>query len=108
MAKKEISSQNQFQAVARNFKYSEYRNFNKAYRFNPLCRLKRTALDMDQAFPGKMTKRKKIMASMKTGLTVTLMNKKAKLISENAEPNADIFMALKKGLVILEKPKKHV
>jgi|TARA_B100002003_G_C13944127_1_gene458045 hypothetical protein len=46
--------------------------YRKAYFFNPWCRLKRTELGVDAAFPGKMTQRKKIMVGMKTGLTVGL------------------------------------
>ena len=101
----EISSQNQFEVIKSKFDYGEYRIFSEAYFFNPRCRLKRTELDIDAAFPGKMTQRKKIMAGMKTGLTVGLMNSKARSISKGAKVDADIFMALKKSFVVLESPK---
>ena len=101
----EISSQKEFDTIKSRFPYSKYREFSEVYFFNPRCCLKRTELDIDAAFPGKMTQRKKIMAGMKTGLTVGLMNSKARSISKGAEVDADIFMALKKSFVVLESPK---
>tara|TARA_Y100001970_G_C14207199_1_gene844775 strand:+ start:697 stop:1026 length:330 start_codon:yes stop_codon:yes gene_type:complete len=101
----EISSQIQFEAIRHKFSYSEYREFSEAHFFNPRCRIKRTELEIDAAFPGKMTQRKKIMARMTSGLTVDLTNGMAKSISKGAEIDADIFMALKKRLVVLESPK---
>ena len=102
--KTEISSQTQFEAIKQKFDYSEYREFSEAYSFNPRCRIKRTGLDIDAAFPGKITQRKKIMERMKSGLTVDLMNSIAKRSSKGAEIDADIFMALKKRFVVLESP----
>ena len=101
----EISSQEAFDSIKSKFAYSEYRKFSEVYYFNSWCRLKRTGVDIDVAWPGKMTNRKNIMAGMETGLTVDLMNDKAKAISKGAEKDADIFMALKRDFVVLESPR---
>mgnify|MGYP001153354919 CR=1 FL=1 len=101
----EISSQEEFDSIKSKFGYSEYRKFSKVHIFNRRCRLKRTGVDIDVAWPGKMTNRKNIMAGMETGLTVRLMNGKAKAISEDAEKGADIFMALKRDFAVLESPR---
>ena len=100
-----ISSQKEFDSIKSKFAYGEYREFRESYRFNERCRLKRTRLGIDEAWPGKMTKRKKIMAGMQTGLTVGLMNGNPKAISNGAKKDADIFMALKKGYIELESPR---
>ena len=102
----ENSSQEEFDTIKSKFSYSEYREFSKVYCFNPGCRLMLTGLDIDVAWPGKLTVRKKIMARMKTGLTVSLMNGVAKGVSKkDAEKDADIFMALKRDFVVLESPR---
>ena len=101
----EISSQEEFERIRSKFDYSEYRKFSEAYFFNSRCKIKRTELDIDAAFPGRLTQRKKIMMGIQTGITVGLMNGKAKTISKGAEVDADIFMALKKSFVVLERPK---
>jgi hypothetical protein len=101
----EINSQKEFDSIKSKFSYSEYREFSKVYQFNSWCRLKLTGLDIDAAWPGKITDRKKIMAGMETGLTVSLMNGKAKAVKKGAEKDADIFMALKRDFVVLESPR---
>ena len=101
----EISSQEEFDSIKSKFAYSEYRKFSEVYYFNSRSRLKLTGLDIDVSWPGKMTNRKNIMAGMETGLTVDLTNRKAKAISEDAEKDADIFMALKRDFAVLESPR---
>ena len=100
-----ISSQKEFDSIKSKFAYGEYRGFIESYRFNEWCRLKRTRLGIDVAWPGEMTKRTQIMAGMQTGLTVGLLNGQAQAISNGAKKDADIFMALKKGYIELESPR---
>ena len=95
-----ISTQEEFENVAIQFNYSDYRDFTKRYKICPASILKLTVLDIDIAWT-RESRRKEIMSAMRDNISVSEMNKKALEISNHAEEDADIFMALKKRYISL-------
>ena len=95
-----IFTQEEFENVALQFNYSDYRDFTKSYKICPTSNLKLTGMDIDIAWK-RESRRKEIMSAIRDNMTVSEMNKKALEISNHAEEDADIFMALKKRYISL-------